>query len=86
MNDDNDLFSLELFAPGDFVRLRYLSYKSPYYDFLVDYQNTDTKGMVLEIYLDNNADMPFYNIAETKLKVLIGEKIVITSAQDWVKA
>jgi hypothetical protein len=42
--------------------------------------------MVLEIYLDNNADMPFYNIAETKLKVLIGEKIVITSAQDWVKA
>jgi hypothetical protein len=87
MKDDNRLISLERFYPGDFVKLRFLSYKSEYYDFLVDYQNTDTCGMVLEAFDDYlEPTKSYYNFAEMKVKVLIGEKIVITSAQDWVKA
>ena len=87
MKDDNDLISLEIFSPGDLVKLRFLSYKSRYYDFLVDYQNTDTCGIVLEVFDEwLTPAKSYYNFAEMQVKVLIGEKIVFTSAQDWIKA
>lgn len=87
MKNDNTLISLETFSPGDLVRLRHLSYKSQYYDFLVNYQNTDTCGIVLEVFDDFlDTHETYYNFLEMKVKVLIEEKIVISSAQDWTKA
>lgn len=74
----------EYLQVGDLVQLKYLGYKDEYYEQLAQYQNSDTLGIVLEVFHNSFKELRYVD-EYYLITVLIDGAKYKTLAKNWIK-
>ena len=69
---------------GDLVQLRYLDYKVPDYEQLCNYQNSNTLGLVVEVFHNSFKELGFVD-EYYLISVLIDGTKYKSLARNWIK-